>query len=64
MGNASWYAEMMREYEEDGRADAALGIYQPPYAFESEPDDADANQAYLRGFNARRKELGEKFKWA
>ena len=47
--------------------DAEAGRFSPPYpgAWDCcDPGDVDANEWYKEGFMARRRELGDKFRWA
>ncbi|MCR4297481.1 MAG: hypothetical protein NUV75_01825 [Gallionella sp.] len=60
-----WWNDLLAEHAADGRCDADLGVYRPPWASEADdPQNQDENVAYRRGFDARRRELGEAFKWA
>ena len=67
MGIASvdeWWLGLLEAHEADGRRDAEHGIFDPPYPGSEEPDEADENHAYKRGFDQQRKEMGEGFRWA
>ncbi len=55
------------EYFAEGQQDAENGIYAPPHT----PDDEDEgpylseeNKAYRDGFETKRREMGDDFKWA
>jgi hypothetical protein len=59
-----WWKNAIREYELDGRRDADLGRFMPPYPGETDdPTDQEFNMAYERGFNTKRTELGDAFQW-
>lgn len=51
-------------YRLDGIKDAEKGVYNPPHSSDDDPQDQQENHAYKEGFEARRKELGGRFKWA
>ena len=53
----------MSRCEKAGRADADRGRFDPPHGGTADPIDEAENEAYRRGFMARRKELGDKFEW-
>ena len=63
-GVDKWWLELLAERERLGTEHADAGIYDPPYSEEEDPQDTDENEAYKRGFNKRRHELGDRFKWA
>jgi len=54
----------MQTHADDGKRDAENGTFSPPYTASEDPQDEDENAAYVSGFNRRRKELGDAFKWA
>lgn len=58
-----WYGTMLEERTNDGRRDADEGTFDPPYHGSDDPQDEDENAAYERGFQQRRKELGDAFQW-
>ena len=58
-----WYSEMLKQRENDGAADAEKGRFNWPYPASDDPNDEDENLAYSRGFDRRRRELGDKFEW-
>lgn len=55
---------MLAERMADGRKDANEGVFEPPYLNSDDPQDEDENAAYKRGFNERRRELGDVFRWS
>lgn len=57
------WAKLMAEHEQDGARDAERGYIDFPYPGSDDPQEQDENRAYQRGFNRRRKELGEMFEW-
>jgi hypothetical protein len=59
-----WWADLLKENFEQGQKDADKGMFDPPYPGSDDPQDETENTAYADGFSARRKELGESFKWA
>lgn len=59
-----WWEAMMQTHADDGKRDAENGTFSPPYTASEDPQDEDENAAYVSGFNRRRKELGDAFKWA
>jgi len=61
---ADWWNELLESRHEDGRKDADRGLFNRPYAGNVDPQNEDENEAYKRGFDERRKELGDKFEWA
>ena len=55
------------EYFADGQKDAEKGIYAPPHTPDDEDEDIELgaeNGAYRDGFSAKRREMGDGFKWA
>ena len=63
--SADWWERALADHKESGRRDADVGRYTPPHAGgDEDPQDADENAAYKKGFMERRRELGEAFKWA
>ena len=58
-----WYSEMIKENHLKGRKDAEKGEVNWPYDNDDDVDE-EMNIAYKKGFFERRKELGDKFKWA
>lgn len=61
---SDWWDDHLAEYEADGRKDAAAGTYRPPCPDEDDPHYQDEIAAYRRGFDAKRRELGDAFKWS
>ncbi len=59
-----WYAKQRLEYAADGAKDAEKGMADLPYPHTEDPQDQDCNEAYRQGFNRKRKEMGDKFRWA
>jgi len=60
-----WWLRNLDEYRADGIADADKGEFDPPHhVTDHDPQYLDENAAYKDGFMKRRKELGDKFKWA
>ena len=62
-----WWEQMLAEYRQDGRRDADLGDFDPPHpacSFYLDPQDEAENTAYKQGFDSRRKQLGDKFRWS
>ncbi len=57
-----WWDDLLKNREDQGRDDAGRGVFHVPYV-DADPQDQDENEAYEKGWWARRKELGEKFKW-
>lgn len=51
-------------YEMDGAIDASNGVFNWPCDDDDDPQNQDANYAYQMGFEKRRRQLGENFKWA
>lgn len=64
LNNDDWWDALLAEIASQARADANLGVYEPPYPVSDDPTDEEENYIYKREFNKRRKELGDKFKWA
>ena len=64
MSEFDWWEERLENYKTDGMLDADVGIYNPPHSDNDDPQDQDENEAYKKGFMARRLELGDAFKWA
>ena len=61
---SDWWHEHLAEFAADGRKDADLGMYRPPWPSEDDdPQNQDENLAYRKGFDEKRKELGNAFKW-
>ena len=60
----SWWDNIMDGVKKEGAEHAEIGVFYPPYPGSDDPEDEDYNRAYQEGFNARRKELGDKFQWA
>lgn len=61
---SNWWESNLAEFEADGRRDAEHGVYNPPWPSEdNDPQNQDENAAYRKGFDARRRELGDKFRW-
>ena len=60
---SDWWDDMLAECEADGAKDAESGAFDPPYPGSDDEQDLAMNRAYQRGFNQRRKELGDKFRW-
>lgn len=58
-----WWNKLLNERFADGRRDAERGRCELPYPGSQDPQDEDENLAYRRGFDARRQELGDKFRW-
>lgn len=59
-----WWVSMLNEYRRDGSSDADKGMFEPPYPWSGDPEEEAYNNAYKEGFDRRRKELGENFKWS
>ena len=59
----NWWTEILDLYRKDGAISADKGEFDAPYPGSEDPEDQEANWAYKQGFNQRRKELGDKFKW-
>ena len=60
---ADWWDDLLAERKRDGCSAAETGIYDPPYPNSDDPQDEAENAAYKQGFQQRRKELGEAFKF-
>ena len=60
-----WWQSILLARAQEGSDDADKGIYDPPYpsASEEDPMEMDENFAYRRGFDKRRRELGDEFTW-
>ena len=63
------YARHMEDWKQRGREDAEKGVFYAPYQTDEhgetgDPGDDDANHYYKLGFDERRGELGERFKWS
>lgn len=60
-----WWLDNLEDYRNDGRKHAEQGVYSPPHAEPEyvDPQDQDENAAYSEGWWARRKELGNAFRW-
>jgi hypothetical protein len=62
---SDWWQDILNGYKAEGRTDAEKGIFDPPhYVTDDDPQYLDENEAYKDGFMEKRKELGDKFKWA
>ncbi len=60
-----WWEKELTHYREEGARDADKGYFCWPCLDEvDDPANSDLNAAYKEGFDKRRKELGNKFKWA
>ena len=60
-----WWLRNLEDYRQNGRSDADRCVFNAPHwVSDEDPQDLDENQAYKDGFMERRKELGDKFKWA
>lgn len=59
-----WWERLMDCYKSEGGKDAEFGVFEPPNPGSDDPQDDAENAAYKRGFDERRKELGDKFEWA
>lgn len=59
-----WWADLLKQNFEMGRQDADKGTFDPPYPNSDDEQDMTENTAYADGFRARRKELGDSFKWS
>ncbi len=57
------YNRHMKEYERNGESDADKGLFEYPYN-NGDPSDEEFDYAYKKGFDKRRLELGDLFKWA
>jgi hypothetical protein len=65
MNDVNWWKKNLDDYYQMGRKDADKGLIDYPHAYDdSDPQYMDENQAYKEGFKDRRRELGNKFKWA
>lgn len=63
--SAEWWKQHLAEITADGRKDADAGVFNSPWPVDdADPQNEDENAAYRRGFDARRRELGDKFRWA
>lgn len=60
---ADWWDELLAERFRDGQRDAEHGRFESPYPGSQDPQDEDENLAYRRGFDQRRRELGDAFRW-
>lgn len=58
-----WWEQHLNNYKLEGQMDAENGVFEPPHPSDEDPQDEDENIAYKSGFLARRKELGDKFRW-
>ncbi len=64
IGIDEWWQQNLERHRNSGRADAERGVFAAPNHLSDDPQYLDENQAYKEGFMERRKELGDKFKWA
>ena len=64
MTKFDWWEEHLKYYESKGRAAADAGNFEWPHAdiYTDDLQYQDENEAYKKGFKARRKELGNAFK--
>lgn len=60
----NWRDNILADRYISGRRDAAEGIFNPPHYDSADPQDEDETHAYRQGFDERRRELGNAFKWA
>ena len=60
----SGWSELLSTHVMDGRRDAERGVFDPPrWTRTTDPSEMHENAAYKKGWNQRRKELGDAFKW-
>lgn len=59
-----WYDTNLARYEAVGMLDAEHGVFEWPHDDDGDPQNRDENEAYKRGFDKRRHELGDNFEWA
>lgn len=59
-----WYGLNLARHEAAGMLDAEHGVFEWPHEDDDDPQNKDENEAYKRGFDRRRHELGEHFDWA
>lgn len=59
-----WWRKLLSDHTANGISDANNGVFEWPYPDDSnDPQSEDENLAYKNGFDNRRRELGDSFKW-
>ena len=59
----AFWNEFLKRCEDAGRDDASAGICHPPFRNSDDSEDVAATHAYMRGHDARKRELGETADW-
>jgi len=60
----STWDSLLDECRRDGASDADNGVFDLPYPGSDDPEDEYYNYVYKEGFDAKRKQLGDKFEWS